>query len=112
LAIFQYLCFFFLCFSIAGNGTERNFDDDVFAVAAGHVILVAAFSVFGEYILIISQVEECPEIFISFQDDVSASSAIAAIRSCHRVELGAQKMFASCAAVSRAGEDPDLVYKV
>jgi len=46
------------------------------------------------------------------KDDMTAPAAVAAIGTCHGIELGAHEMLAAGAAVPAPGKDPDLVNKV
>ena len=43
-------------FFIAGNGAKRHFNDDILAIAAGHIVLITALTVFGQYVFIIAKV--------------------------------------------------------
>ena len=56
--------------------------------------------------------KERPEIFVATKYNVSSATAIAAIRTGLRVELGTRKMLAARAAVPGFAEYPYLVYEV
>ena len=65
LSILQNLAFFFTGFFIACHGAERHFDDNVFSIAAGHIVFVSRLTVFCNYILVVAEVKTRPEIFVA-----------------------------------------------
>jgi len=57
LTVFQNFDFLFSGFFIAGDGAQRDFNNDVFSIATMTIIRAASFSVFGQYILVIAKME-------------------------------------------------------
>jgi hypothetical protein len=53
-----------------------------------------------------------PEIFISFQNNISSTSSIASVGARPVVEFGLHKMLTSRATVATATENPYLIYKI
>ncbi len=112
LAVFQYFYFLFSGLFITRNGAEGYFDNNVLSVAAMTIVGAASLTIFCQYILVITQVEECPEVSVAFQDDVCAATAVAAIGTSQSGELIAHEMFVAGTAVAAATKNSDLVYKV
>ena len=69
------------CVGVADDGTEGHDDDLVFAVASECSFASALFAVFGEDVSGEFEVYECPVLCAASYDDVSASSAVAAVGS-------------------------------
>jgi len=56
LPVIQYFRLLFARLFVPGNGSQRHFDDDVFAKPAGAVIAAACLAIFRQYVLIVAQV--------------------------------------------------------
>jgi hypothetical protein len=56
--------------------------------------------------------QQCPEVFIAFQDNMATTAAITAIGPAHGREFIAHKVLAAGTTVAAAAKDPDLVNKV
>src|SRR5690606_13085297 len=64
---------------VFGHGSERHFQDDILTARARAVLLFAGLSGFGDHVLPVFQVQQCPELCISAQPDITAFSPIAAV---------------------------------
>jgi hypothetical protein len=97
---------------IARHSTQRHFEDDVLAAFAEAECAAAPLAVVCEYMLAILQVKQGPELFIAFQDQVTAATAITTIRSTFADELFSVEMRASRATMSRTTEYLYVVYEI
>jgi hypothetical protein len=70
----------FAGFGIPGQGPDGHLQDHIIAFGAGGVARSAVFSRFGNYVLHELQVEQGPQLLVSFQNHMAAPAAIAAIR--------------------------------
>jgi hypothetical protein len=77
-----------------------------------HVVLVPTLSIFCDHILVITQVKQCPKVFVAPEDDMATSSTIAAVWPRLGIEFGPHEMLASCPTVSAFAKHPDLVNKI
>src|ERR1700722_2509336 len=100
LTVFQDFHLRFARFFIPGNRPQRNFDNNIFSKPSRTVIAAAGLAVLRHYNLIITQVQERPQVFAAPEDDMSAPASIAAIRPGHRVELRPHKMLAARSAMA------------
>jgi hypothetical protein len=112
LPVFQDLHFLFPAFFIPGNCTQGHFYNNVFPEATGFIIPASSFPVFSQYVFIITQMEQGPEVFIAFQDDMPASASITTIGAAHGSKLIPHKMPAARSTMTTAAKDPDLVNKI
>jgi hypothetical protein len=81
-------------------------------IPSGHVVFVASLSIFGNDIFIVTQVKQCPQVFVSPQDDMTTTAPIASIRPRLGIEFGPSEVFAARPTVSAFAKHPDLVYKI
>ena len=61
---------------------------------------------------VVAQVEQCPVVAVATQDDVSASSAVAAVGASIRHVFGASHVCGTSSALTRAAIYLYVVYKV
>ena len=102
---------------VAGLGVEHggaygHLDDAVFAVLAVGAYGSAAFAVGGEDMALVAQREKRPEMAVSFQYDVAATAAVAAVGTSFRHILGSVEMARAGASLAAAAKDLYVVYKV
>ena len=112
LPVLQNFRFDFPGFLIPGDRAQGHFNDDVLSEPAGAIVATAILSILRKDIFIITQVQQGPEIFISPQNNMTASAAVTSIRSRERIELGTHKMFAASTAVATFAINPYLIYKI
>jgi hypothetical protein len=79
-AVLGYFSHYFAGFGIPGNGSDRHLQDHILPLGTGRVAGSAAFSRPGDHVLHILQVEQSPQLLISFQDDMATPTAIAPVR--------------------------------
>ncbi len=60
-------------------GADRNFQDDVVALAAGHVAAVPVRAFFRLEMLLVAEIDQGVEIGHAFDDDIAATAAVAAV---------------------------------
>ncbi len=102
---------------LAGIGIKhcrayRHFDYTVLAVAPEGTARASALSVGGEYMPLVTQVEQRPQVAVATHEDVSATAAVATVRPALGDILGAVEMARSRAPLARAAQDFYIVYKV
>jgi hypothetical protein len=112
LAILEYFHFLQSGFFVEANGAQWHFQYHIISVLSGAVILISSLSVLCVYVLVVAHVQEGPEIAVASQNDVTAPAPVAPIGACHWVEFGAHEMSASCASMSAAAEDADLIDEI
>ncbi len=61
----EHFGFFFTRFLIQGDGTQRHVDNDVFTIAAGLVVIAAAFAVFRQDVFVVPQVQQRPQVAVA-----------------------------------------------
>ena len=76
MSVFQDFRFYLCRLFIPGDRTQRNFDDDIFSGPARTVIAAAGFSVLGQDVFIITQVQEGPEVLAASQDDMGSTPTV------------------------------------
>src|SRR5271167_2863604 len=112
LSVFQDLRLYFSCFLVPGYCPERNLNDDILPKTARAIVSAAALAVFSQHILIIAEMQQGPKMIASPENDMSSTSAIAAIRPRHVIEFGLHKMLAARPAMTGPGKYPYLIYKI
>src|SRR4051812_76968 len=81
LSVFQYLHFLLAGLAISCNGAERHFYNHIIALPAAAQSTFAAVSIIRMNMFAVFQMEQRPQLFVAFQNNMTAASAIAAIRS-------------------------------
>ena len=97
---------------VLGDRADGHVEVDVLAVLAGAQGGAALLAVRGVDVLAVFEVDQRPELRIGAQDDVSAASAVTAVRAPLGDIFGAVEVGAARAAVSGGAVDLDVVYEV
>lgn len=95
-----------------GDSAKRNFEDFVFAVRAGAVLLLTGPTSRCNHMLAIFEVQQGPKLRIAAQDYVASFASIAPVRPAVRHELFPMEMGASGTAVSRSGVEFYVINEV
>jgi hypothetical protein len=66
---------------VSDQCADREFDDDVFAVLAGHIVAATLCSLLGTQVSHVSEIGECVCVMRGYEDDISSLAAISACRS-------------------------------
>ena len=98
--------------AVVNDRAARNLDDLILAVLTERTTLTAFASVRGHDMLLILQMQQRPEVTVSAQDNRPAFTAVTAVRSAFRQVLRAMKVHTSCATLSRAAIDLDIINEV
>src|SRR5690606_29593537 len=98
--IFGDLTHYFICFGSPRYSAQRHLNNFIFAGGAGAVLCFTWFAIFSNDVLAVFQVKQRPELSVSFQDNITPTAAIAAIRSALGIEFFSMKMKTSCTAAS------------
>ena len=87
---------------VVGHGAAGHLDDLVLAILAEAAVLGAALAVSGQDVAVVAQVQEGPVVAVAAQDDVSATTTIAAIGTTVGAVLGASHVGGTSSALARA----------
>jgi hypothetical protein len=98
LSVLGYFAFDFTCFNISGYGPKRHLDDDALSVFTRTTGSATALTVFGKVVAFVFQVQQCPELRITFQYNAATPTAIAAVRAAKFDKLLATKVHRTIAA--------------
>ena len=74
---------------IVNSRSARNFDNAVLAVLSEAAAFAAGLSVGSEDVALIFQVEQCPKVAVTPEDDVSSASSVSAVGASFRHIFGA-----------------------
>ena len=112
LSVLKYFRISCTCFLIFRDGSQRNFNDDVFTVFARTKRSASALTIFCDYVLVVAQMQEGPKLAVASEDDVTTAATVPAIGSGHSTEFGAKEVPASCTAMSALAEHTYIVDEV
>jgi hypothetical protein len=73
---------------------------------------VTTLAILSELVTLILQVDECPVLAITLQDDATALTAITAIRSAKSDELLTTEVARTCTTVTRTGKYLHIIYEI
>ena len=104
--------FFFKGLVVFDHGAEGNFHDDILTVLAETLVASTGLSIFGHQVFGVFQMQQRPQLGITAQDDVTAASAVTAVRTALGDVLRPVKVHRSRAAVSRCAVYLYVVYEI
>lgn len=99
----------FARFYIAGDRSQRHIDNHIFAVFARTTGSATRFTVLGEDMALVFQVDQRPELAVAAQDDTASLAAVAAVRTAEFDELFTPEMARTGTAVPGTAEYLDVV---
>ena len=102
----------FVGLRILDGDAEGHFQDDVRPVLSPAEGRSARIAVLGPHDFPVTQVDECPELRVRPEDDVSATSAVTAVRAALGYIFRPVQMHGSGSAVSARTEDFHIVYEI
>ncbi len=95
LSVFRYVSEEFPCLGIEHRRAHGHFDCAVFSVLAERAPGSSRLSVGGEYVSLISQMEQRPYVAVASQDYMASAAAVAAVGAAFGYILRAVEMAAS-----------------
>ena len=98
--------------AVIHDSSAGHFDYTVFTVLAKRTALTAFASVGRLYVLLVLKVKQSPEVTVAAQYDMSAATAVSAIRSALGDVLRAVEMQTACTTFARAAVNLNVIYKV
>jgi hypothetical protein len=84
LSVFGHFTKELACLGVENGCADWHFDGAVFAVFTKRAIGAAALSVGGEDVALITEVEQRPHVAIATENDMTAATAVAAVRTTFR----------------------------
>ena len=102
----------FSSFCIVNHSTAGYVNIPILTVSPGAAALTTCLTICSKHMTLIAQVKQCPIIAITTQNDMTAPSAVATVRSTVRYILGTAHVHRTSAALSRAAENLDVIYKI
>lgn len=112
LTIFRDVAEIFASVCVVNNSAARNVDVFVNAVLAGRFVLCAVATVASEDVTLVLQVDECPELLVATQDDMTATATIATVGTTLRNIFGTMEVRTSCAAFATATRNLYIVNEI
>ncbi len=112
LAIFSDVHQVFTCLCVINNSSTRHLDDLVITVGTKTSTMASAHTVTSEDMTIVFEVKQSPIILARTDDDVSATSAVATIRSTLRSELFTMKVSRTAAASTASDMNLYVIYEI
>ncbi len=88
------------CLGIEDSRAYGYLNDAVFAVLARRASFPSALSVGGEYVSLISQMQQCPEVAVAFEYDMTAATAVSAVGAALGHIFGAMEVAAAGTALA------------
>jgi predicted O-methyltransferase YrrM len=101
----------FTCFGIFSYGSEWNVENDIDSVFSMFMHSLSILAIFGENVFSVFEVKECPELFVSFKDDVSSSSSVTAVGSAESCSFISKKVNCAGSSIARAAAYFNIIYK-
>ena len=98
--------------AVINHRSARHLDDLILAVLAERTTLTTLAAVRGHDMLLIFQMQQGPEVAVTAQNDRPAFTAVTAVRSAFGQILRAMKVHTSCATLSGAAVNLDVVDKI
>ena len=88
------------CLRFLYHSPHRDMQDKVFAFSAVHILALAVLPFFGPVVLLELYIQECVDVTVGGEDNMSSPSAVAAVRASSRDELLPPEAYAAPAAVT------------
>ena len=102
----------FSSFCIVDHSTAGYVNIPVLTVSPGTAAFTSGLTVCSEHVALIAQVEQCPILAITTQNDMTAPSAVPTVRPAVGYVLSTTHVHRTSAALSRAAENLDVVYEI
>ena len=102
----------FSSFCIVDHSTAGYVNIPILTVSPGTAAFTSGLTVCSEHMALITQVKQCPVVAITPQNDMTATPSVATVRTSVGHVLGTTHMHRAPAALSRAAENLDVIYKI
>jgi hypothetical protein len=94
---------------VGHDSAERKFEDSGHAITTVAIRALTVFAAFAAPVRLVLVVDEVVRVVVAYQDDISAATAIAAIRPAPRLVFFAAETHATATAVAGLDFDDTLV---
>src|SRR4030042_4401979 len=78
-SVCSYLKHNLLSLCCPGNGTQRDFNNNIFAIGACGLLCASPFSVYCKYMALVFQVKQRPHLVVSPHDHMSSPSSVSSV---------------------------------
>ena len=112
LTVIGYIAKILAGLGIVGYRSARHLNDNVIAVLAETLVAAAVSAVLGKCMTLVTQMQQCPVVAVTLQDNASALSAVTAVGTAVRDVFVMTQMGRSATALARPAKDFYVVYKI
>ncbi len=112
LTVIGYIAKILTSLGIVGYRSARHLNDNIVSVLAETLVAAAVSAVLGKSVTLIAQVQQCPVVTVTLQDNASALSAVTAVGTAVRDVFIMTQMGRSATALARPAKDFYVVYKI
>jgi hypothetical protein len=111
-AIFHNFAYNLVRLRIFGYRSQRNFNDDIFAIGAGTALPATGAAMSGTQMTLITQVQKCPHLGITDHNYITAFTAIATIGTSPGDIFFASEMHRTSTTVARKAKNLYIINKI